>query len=98
MNAETVRNLIDVALQAERQGKLAEACDTLRQAVALGDVGLLTLTARLRLGRLLIDDRQGAEAEQVLRAAREQADQAGASRLQAAAIHLLALLERQRFR
>ena len=50
MSAPTVTELLDLALQAERLGRCAEARESLRRAIAL-DGGPATLEARLRLGR-----------------------------------------------
>jgi len=94
MSTPTVTELLDIALQAERLGRFAEARDWLRPLIAL-DGGPATLDARLRLGRLLIESgQQGdhAEAEQELSRARALAEQTGAMRSAAAAVHLLALL------
>jgi class 3 adenylate cyclase/ATP/maltotriose-dependent transcriptional regulator MalT len=92
-----LNDLIDQALQAERLGRFDEARDALRQAVALDETPQ-TLDARLRLGKLLVQGghRYIPEAESILTAARRQAEQQGAPRLAATAIHLLALLERGR--
>ncbi len=93
-----VTELLDVALQAERRGRFAEARDWLRRAIDL-DVGPATLEARLRLGRLLIESGQDIDqtmAERELAAARSLAEQTGAMRSSAVAIHLLALLARRR--
>jgi hypothetical protein len=90
--------LLDAALRAERLGRFAEARDLLREA-AKGD-GPLALDGRLRLGKLLTYSGQDffGEAETVLTAAYELACRAGAPRLTAGAVHLLAQLERSRGR
>jgi class 3 adenylate cyclase/tetratricopeptide (TPR) repeat protein len=98
MSAPTLTELLDLALQAERLGRFAEARESLRKAIAL-DGGPATLDARLRLGRLLIGTSQEsdlAEAERELTTARSLAEQAGAQRSAAVAIHGLALLARNR--
>jgi class 3 adenylate cyclase/tetratricopeptide (TPR) repeat protein len=98
MSTPTLTELLDLALQAERQGQFAEARESLRRAIAL-DAGPATLDARLRLGRLLSGTGQEsdlAEAERELATARSLAEQAGALRSAAAAIHGLALLARNR--
>jgi class 3 adenylate cyclase len=90
--------LLDLALKAERLGRFAETRELLCRAIAL-DEGPASLDARLRLGRLLIETGQApdrSDAEQELVAARSLAEQTGALRSAAAAIHLLALLARNR--
>lgn len=98
MSLPATPDLLHEALQAERRGRFGEARDLLRQAAA-GD-GSAALDARLRLGQLLLHS--GAafreEALQILTAAHDQAQQAGAPRQTANAAHLLALLERVRGR
>jgi class 3 adenylate cyclase len=90
-------DLINEALQAERHGRFEEAREKLRQAIAAGD-SPHALDARLRLGKLLVHmgASHAAEAEAILVDARRQAQEQGAPRLAATAIHLLALLERCR--
>jgi class 3 adenylate cyclase len=99
MNPLTATDLIDRALQAERLGRFDEARDALRQAAATGEASP-ALDARLRLAKLLIrgGPADGDEAKALLTAARTQAEQHGAPRQAATAIHLLALLERRRGR
>ena len=94
MSTPTVTELLDLALQAERLGRFADAREQLRRVIGL-DGGPTMLEARLRLGRLLIESGRAAdhaEAEQELATARALAEQTGATRSAAAAIHLLALL------
>jgi class 3 adenylate cyclase len=90
-------DLLDQALQAEKLGRFDEARDKLRQAIAAGETPH-ALDARLRLGKLLVfgGPTHFAEAETVLVEARRLAEQQGAPRMAATAIHLLALLERGR--
>jgi class 3 adenylate cyclase len=92
-----VNDLLDQALHAERLGRFDEARDKLRQAIADAETPH-TLDARLRLGKLLVQQgpNDTADAETVLVEARWQAERQGAPRLAATAIHLLALLERGR--
>jgi class 3 adenylate cyclase len=99
MNDATVRQFLSEAIQAERQGRFADAQDKLRASLSEGPHSSLTQDARLRLGRLLTvfggDDQ---EAETLLTQARQHAEQAGAAQQAAAAIHLLALLRRRQLR
>ncbi len=99
MSDATVRQFLNDAIQAERQGRFDDARDQLRAAIAEGKDSSLTQDARLRLGRLLTvfcgDDQEAAE---VLTQARQLAEQTGASHQTAAAVHLLALLHRRHFR
>jgi class 3 adenylate cyclase/tetratricopeptide (TPR) repeat protein len=99
MPTPTLIQLMGQALDAERLGQFDKARDVLRQAIAL-DPSSGSLDARLLLGRLLsFGTREDqAEAEDQLTVARDQAEQDGASRKTATAIHLLALLERHRGR
>ena len=93
MPTPTVTALLDLALKAERLGRFPEAREKLRRAIAL-DGDPATLDARLRLGRLLIETGQQdnhAEAERELLRACALAEQTGAMRSTAAAVHLLAL-------
>ncbi|MBI3467434.1 MAG: hypothetical protein HY000_30870 [Planctomycetes bacterium] len=98
MNDATVRELMHEAIHAERRGQFAAACANLRQAITLAGDTMLALDARLRLGKLLVHTSAGTEADQVITEARRQAEQLGAPRQTAAAIHLRALLQRRRFR
>jgi class 3 adenylate cyclase len=94
MSDPAVTELLDHALQAERLGRFAEAREQLRRVTSF-EGSSATLEARLRLGRLLIESGQQAdhaEAEQELSKARQLAEQTGAMRSAAAAVHLLALL------
>ncbi len=98
MSTPTVTELLDLALQAERLGRFADAREQLRRVIGL-DGGPTMLEARLRLGRLLIESGRTAdqaEADKELATARALAEQTGATRSAAAAIHLLALLARSR--
>jgi len=54
MSTPTVTELLDLALQAERLGRFAEAREPLRRVTAM-DGGPATLDARLKLERLLIE-------------------------------------------
>ncbi len=93
-------DLLNLALVAERLGRFQEARDFLRRAiVAFGELPEV-LDARLRLGKLLTlgNSSDHAEAEAVLASARAQAELLGAPRQAASALHLLALLDRQRRR
>jgi class 3 adenylate cyclase len=97
MPIPAVTELLDLAIQAERMGRFAGARDFLRRAIALE--GAAALDGRLRLGRLAIaagQEPDQAEAERELAAARSLAEQTGAMRSAAAAIHLLALLAQSR--
>jgi class 3 adenylate cyclase len=90
--------LILQARGAEHHGRFDQARDLLRQAAGRTEDPSLHLDAHLRLGKLLVEG--GApchgEAEVVLGAARVRAEQAGAPRQAASALHLLALLQRRR--
>jgi class 3 adenylate cyclase len=99
MSASTSTELLELALQAEHLGHFDEARERLRRIVLLGETPQ-GLTTRLKLGALLIAGGPPLydEAESVLAAARVLAENEGAPRQEAAAIHLLALLERQRGR
>jgi class 3 adenylate cyclase/tetratricopeptide (TPR) repeat protein len=98
MPPQPVNEFLDTALKAERSGRLGEARECLRSAIAQ-DGGPATLDARLRLGRLAIAGGQpedDSEAERELSTARSLAEHSGAKRSAAVAIHLLALLARSR--
>src|SRR5215469_15994601 len=98
MSEPTAATLIQQARQAEHQGRFDQARDLLRQAAGRAEESSLHLDAHLRLGKLLVEG--GApchgEAEVVLAAARVRAEQEGAPRQAASALHLLALLQRRR--
>jgi class 3 adenylate cyclase len=97
MDPTPSQDLMHQAMQSERLGRFEEARERLRRLIASDDPsGSLSLEARLRLGKLLIygGTTSYAEAGEVLTAARMQAEQQGATRTAASAIHLLALLER----
>jgi class 3 adenylate cyclase len=95
MSRSKSTDLLDQALRAERLGRFQEARDLLRQAVSAVE-DPLTLDARLRLGKLLIQagPPHREEAQAVLSAARALAEQRGLPRQAAGAIHLMALLAR----
>lgn len=99
MHDATVADLLHQAMEAERLGRFDGAREALRTVVARENTPV-TQEARLRLGKLLIYGglQHGPEAEAVLQAARSEAEQSGAPRQTAAAVHLLALLERHRGR
>src|SRR5262245_23920160 len=94
-----MHDLLDQALQEERLGRFDEARDRLREAISRGET-TRGLDARLRLGKLLIQAGPPGfeEAESVLAEARRHAEGQGAIPQAAAAIRLLALLERSRGR
>jgi class 3 adenylate cyclase len=98
MSEPTAATLIQQARQAEHQGRFDQARDLLRQAAGRAEEPSLHLDANLRLGKLLVEG--GApchgEADVVLGAARVRAEQEGALRQAASALHLLALLQRRR--
>jgi tetratricopeptide (TPR) repeat protein len=98
MPSSTHTELLELALQAERLGRFTDAREQLHRVLDLGP-GPASADVRLRLGRLLIESGQQddqPEAEHHLVTARAHAEQSGASRAAAAAIHLLALLALRR--
>jgi tetratricopeptide (TPR) repeat protein len=100
MTSLSTADLLHEAIQAEHRGRFEEARDLLRRAVALGSNDSLSLDAHLRLGKLCLHSgpRHYQEADDVLKAARRQAEQQNSPRQTAAAIHLLALLRYQQRR
>ena len=99
MSQPSLQDLLHQAIEAERLGRFDDARALLREAAARGDEAL-TRDARLRLGRLLIHGGPPfyGEAEEVLSAARRQAEAEASPRALAVAIQLLALLARHRGR
>jgi class 3 adenylate cyclase len=95
----TIADLMQQARDAEYRGQFDRARSLLRQATQ-DETPSLLVDALLRLGKLLV---QGglpcdAEAQSVLDRARARAEADGSPRQAAKALHLLALLERQRGR
>ncbi len=93
-------DLLHRASRAESDGRFDEARQLLRQAVAAAGEAPVGCDARLRLGKLLVQGGASLaeEALATLDSARDLAARLGASRQQATAVHLLALLRRQQGR
>lgn len=89
---------LDQAIHLERGGKLNEARDALRKAIAREEEADRAIDARLLLGKLLVHGRKDdeKEAETVLEKARDLAREEGAQVEESEALHLWALLERRR--
>ncbi len=98
MPTSAVREGMNQAMQDERHGRFADACQKLERVISEAGAELLSLDARLRLGKLRIYLSQLPQADEVLRQAHDLALRAGATQKAVAALHLQALLLRRQFR